>query len=64
MIYQWNCRGQQQQKKTNTTLVIDLLSAIRFILTWLNWAAAAAAWKFFVTKSSDDTGKYGAGGVL
>lgn len=36
------------------------------ILTWLNWAAAAAAWKFFATKSNDDTGKYGAftGGVL
>lgn len=32
----------------------------RTLLTWLNWAAAAAAWKFLATKSSDDTGKYGA----
>lgn len=61
-LIQYDLSAKLKKRKEK---LIDLLS-FYFILTWLNWAAAAAAWKFFVTKSSDDTGKYGAltGGVL
>lgn len=35
-------------------------SAIELVLTWLNAALAAAAWKFFATNPSGVTGRYGA----